>query len=142
MYRYESVFADQVHFDRIRIRSLEKTGSGSRIRPKAIKVLRSRIVFMRLRVKISMRLRRLRLLPYCIARQNFLNELKFNRLLKLCCSFDYVRFVLVKIWTEWVINYKNTIVGAGAASCYSSGSDQKMLLRLRNTAIKSPWLRK
>jgi hypothetical protein len=28
----------------------------------------------------------------------------------------------------------NTIVGAGAASRYGSGSDQKMRLRLRNTA--------
>jgi hypothetical protein len=60
-------------------------------------VLQSRINFMRLRVKILMRLRRLRLLPYCIARQNFLNELKFKHMLKLSCSYDSVRFVLVKI---------------------------------------------
>jgi hypothetical protein len=76
-------------------------------------VLRSRIIFMqlwlRLRVKILMRfrLRRLRLrlwlLPYCIAWQNFFNELNFKHMLKLSCSRDCVQFVLVKIWTEWVI---------------------------------------
>jgi hypothetical protein len=122
-------------------------------------MLRSRIIFMRLRlrVKVLMRLRlrvkilmrlqlRLRLLPYSIARQNFWNELKFKHMLKLSCSFDSVQFVLLKIWTEWVINYKlfvifqyltmfNTIVGAaavgagsGAASRYGSGSDQMMRL--------------
>jgi hypothetical protein len=25
-------------------------------------------------------------------------------MLKLFCSYDYVRFILLKIWTEWVIN--------------------------------------
>jgi hypothetical protein len=52
-------------------------------------VLRSRIIFMwlRLRVKILMRLW---LLPYCIERQNFFNELKFKHMLKLSCSYDYV----------------------------------------------------
>jgi hypothetical protein len=63
-------------------------------------------------------------------------------MLKLSCSYDSVRFVLVKIRTEWVINcyilchfsifnFFNTIVGAvGAASRYGSGSgsDQKMRL--------------
>jgi hypothetical protein len=40
---------------------------------------------LRLRVKILMRLRllRLRLLPYCNARQNIQNELKFKYMLKL-----------------------------------------------------------
>jgi hypothetical protein len=33
----------------------------------------------------------------------------------------------------------NTIVGAGAASRYGSGSDQKMRLRLRNTANTVYW---
>jgi hypothetical protein len=59
------------------------------------------------RIKILMRLRlrfplrrlwlRLRHLPYCIARQNFFNELKFKHMLKLSCSYDSVRFVLLKI---------------------------------------------
>jgi hypothetical protein len=43
-------------------------------------------------------------------------------MLKLSCSFDFVRFILLKILTEWVINcyilchfsISNTIVGAGA----------------------------
>jgi hypothetical protein len=39
-------------------------------------VLRSRIIFMRLRVKILMRLRRLRLQPYCIAKAKFLKITK------------------------------------------------------------------
>jgi hypothetical protein len=64
-------------------------------------VLRSRIIFIRLRVKILMRLR---VLPYCIARQNIWNELKFKHTMKLSCSYDSVRFILLKIWTEWVIN--------------------------------------
>jgi hypothetical protein len=34
---WQPVLADPVHFDRIWIRPLKKTGSGSRIRPKAIK---------------------------------------------------------------------------------------------------------
>jgi hypothetical protein len=71
-------------------------------------VLRSRIVFMRLRlqlrVKILMRLR-LRLLPYTIARQNFFNEVKFKHMLKLSSSYDSVRFILMKILTEWVKNF-------------------------------------
>jgi hypothetical protein len=44
-------------------------------------VLRSRIIFMRLRLRAKI-LMRLRLLPYCIARQNFSNELKFKHMLK------------------------------------------------------------
>jgi hypothetical protein len=38
----------------------------------------------------------LRLLPYCIARQNFENELKLKQMLKLSRSFDSVRFILIK----------------------------------------------
>jgi hypothetical protein len=63
-------------------------------------------------------------------------------MLKLSSSFGSVRFTLLKIWTEWVINcyilcqFKfptmiTTIVGAGAvgaASRYGSGSDQMMRL--------------
>jgi hypothetical protein len=63
-------------------------------------------------------------------------------MLKLSSSIDSVQFILLKIWTEWVINgyilchikfltMINTIVGAGAASRYGSGSDQMMRLRLR-----------
>jgi hypothetical protein len=103
-----------------------------------IPVFWSRIIFMQLWVKILMRLR---LLPFCIARQFFLNELKFKHMLKLFCSFDSVpvRFILLKIRTAWVINCSrtfcvifqfltmfNTILGAGAASRY--GSDQIMRL--------------
>jgi hypothetical protein len=63
-----------------------------------IAVLRSRVIFMRLRlrVKILMQLR-LRLLPYYIARKKFLNELKFKLMFKLSCSYDSVRFLLLKI---------------------------------------------
>jgi hypothetical protein len=71
-------------------------------------VLRSRMIFMRLllRVNILMRLRRLwlRLLLYWIPRKNLKNELKFKHMLKLSCSFDSVPFILLKILTEWVIN--------------------------------------
>jgi hypothetical protein len=65
-------------------------------------------------------------------------------MLKLSCSYDSVRSILLKICPEWVINccifcnfsipnHFNTIigagaVGAGAASRYSSGSDQMMRL--------------
>jgi hypothetical protein len=60
-------------------------------------------------------------------------------MLKLSSSFDSVRFMLLKICTKWVLNcyilchFKflimiNTIVGAGAASRYGSGSDQMMRL--------------
>jgi hypothetical protein len=31
------------------------------------------------------------------SRENFLNKLKFKHMLKLCCSFDSVRFTLLKI---------------------------------------------
>jgi hypothetical protein len=69
-------------------------------------------------------------------------------MLKLYCSFDSVRFILLKILTKWAktvifcvifqfLAMFNTIVGAGAAgagSCYGSDSDQMMRLRLRNTA--------
>jgi hypothetical protein len=48
-------------------------------------VLRSHIIFMRLR-----------LLLYSIARQNFENELKVKQMLKLSCTFDSVRFILIK----------------------------------------------
>jgi hypothetical protein len=78
--------------------------------PSFLTVLRCHINFMRLqlRVKILMWLRprrlRLWLLTYCIARQNFKNKLKFKYMLKLSCSYDSVRFLLLKIWTEWVIN--------------------------------------
>jgi hypothetical protein len=63
-------------------------------------VLRSRIIFKRLllRVKILMRLRiRPWLLPYCIARQNFLKEQKFKYMLKLSFYFDSVRFTRTSI---------------------------------------------
>jgi hypothetical protein len=43
-------------------------------------------------------------------------------MLKLSSSFDSKKF----IWAEWVIN--SYIFGAGAASCYGFGSDQKMQL--------------
>jgi hypothetical protein len=102
---------------------------------------------LRLQLNILMRLRLwLRLLPYWIARQNFLNKLKFKYMLKLPPSFDSVRFVLLKIWTEWVIiclilcHFKfltmiNIIVGAGdvgagATSRYGSGSGSDQLMRL------------
>jgi hypothetical protein len=72
-------------------------------------------------------------------------------MLKLSCSFDSVRCILLKIYTECVISCYilchfqfltmfNIIVGAGSvrasASHYGSGSDQMMRLRLqlRNTA--------
>jgi hypothetical protein len=92
---------------------------------------------LRLWVKILMRLR---LLPYCIARQKFENELKLKQMLKLSCAFDSVRFILIKHelknWyilclfsiTGTVLTMFNTIFGAGAASRYGSGSDQKMRL--------------
>jgi hypothetical protein len=67
-------------------------------------------------------------------------------MLKLSCSYDSVRFILLKIGTEWVINcyilchfsipnHVVTIVGAGAASGYGSGSDQ--MIRLRNTGYEA-----
>jgi hypothetical protein len=69
-------------------------------------------------------------------------------------SYDSVRFILpvLKIWTEWVLTATGTfcvifkfltmfntgtIVEAGAvgaSSLYGSGSDQKMRLRVHNTA--------
>jgi hypothetical protein len=62
--------------------------------------------------------------------------------------FCTIYSILLKIWTEWVINciilshfsIPNHAVGAGAgaASRYGSGSDQKMRLRLRNTALEAP----
>jgi hypothetical protein len=68
-------------------------------------------------------------------------------MLKLFSSFYTVRFILLKILPEWVLNCYilcpfriltmiYTIVrveaaGAGAASRYGSGSDQMMRLRLR-----------
>jgi hypothetical protein len=84
-------------------------------------------------------------LPYCIAKQNVENKLKFIHMIDLS-SFHSVRFILLKMCTEWVINcYRyilcnfkfltmiNTIVGAGAgavgaASRYGSSSDQMMRL--------------
>jgi hypothetical protein len=54
---------------------------------------------------------------------------------KLSCSYDSGRFLLLKILTEWVINCSFCVnfqfptmfnTGAGAASRYGSGSDQKM----------------
>jgi hypothetical protein len=82
-------------------------------------------------------------------------------MLNLSCSYDSVRFILVKILTEWVINCYicvifqfltmfNTIVGAragavgaGAASRYGSGSgsgsDQKM--RLLAAPAPQHWMR-
>jgi hypothetical protein len=73
-------------------------------------------------------------------------------MLKLSSFFDSVRFILLKMWTEWAINcyilchfkfltIKNTTVGGGAASRYGSSSDQMMPLRLRNTAYNSSRLR-
>jgi hypothetical protein len=63
-------------------------------------VLRSRIFFRRLQVKILLWLRRLqlrlRLLPYCIARQKFENELKLKQMMKLSGALDSVRFILIK----------------------------------------------
>jgi hypothetical protein len=72
-------------------------------------------------------------------------------MLKLSCSFDYVRFIVLKILTKWVLNCTFCVifqfltmfnpivgvgsVGAGAASRYGSGSDQIMRLRLRNTVM-------
>jgi hypothetical protein len=73
-------------------------------------------------------------------------------------SSDYVRFLLLKISTEWVINcyilchFKflimiNTIVGvgavgagAGAASRYGSGSDQIMRLLAAQAQAPQHWL--
>jgi hypothetical protein len=68
-------------------------------------------------------------------------------MLKLSSSFDSVRFILLKILIEWVINcyilchfkfltmiYTIVRAGAGATLRYGSGSDQMMRLRLRNTA--------
>jgi hypothetical protein len=74
-------------------------------------VLRSRIIFMRLR-----RLR-LRLLPYCIARQ-IENELKLKQMLKLSCAFDSVRFILIKynwmgyklVYFVFVFNYQPCLI--------------------------------
>jgi hypothetical protein len=76
-------------------------------------------------------------------------------MLKLSCSYESVRFVLVKIWTEWVTNCYilcnfqfltmfNTTVGAGAAragaaSCYGSGSDQKMRLLAAPALAPQHW---
>jgi hypothetical protein len=75
-------------------------------------------------------------------------------MLKLSCSYYSVRFILLIILTEWVITVTFcvifqfltmifTIVGARAiearaASGYSSGSDQMMVLRLSNNVM---WLR-
>jgi hypothetical protein len=75
-------------------------------------------------------------------------------MLKLSSSFDSVRFILLKIWTEWVINCYilchikflniiNTIVGAGAvgagaASRYGSGSDQMMRLLAAQAPTPAP----
>jgi hypothetical protein len=122
-------------------------------------VLRSLIIFkwLRLRVNILMRLRQLRrllqlwrlqwlqrlwLLPHCIARQNFKKELKFNHL-KLSCSFDSVWFILLKIWTEWVVNCYGTfcvifqflimfhnIVGAEAVGVWSGAASSHLALAL------------
>jgi hypothetical protein len=39
-----------------------------------------------------------------IARKKFWNELKFQLMFKLFFSNASVRFLLLKIWTEWVIN--------------------------------------
>jgi hypothetical protein len=61
---------------------------------------------------------------------------------KLSSSFDSVRFRLLKILTEWVVNcyifchfkFLTMIYTiAGAASRYGFGSDQMMRLRLRST---------
>jgi hypothetical protein len=60
-------------------------------------------------------------------------------MLKLSSLFDSIRFILLKIRTKWVVNcyilghFKfltmiYTIVRAGAASRYGSGSDQMMRL--------------
>jgi hypothetical protein len=63
-------------------------------------------------------------------------------MLKLSCSYDSVRFILLKIIAEWVITSKfcvifqflimfNTIVGAGAVGAGAAsryGSDQMMRL--------------
>jgi hypothetical protein len=38
------------------------------------------------------------------SKAKFLNELKFKHMLKLSPSFDSVRFILLKIRTEWVLN--------------------------------------
>jgi hypothetical protein len=62
-------------------------------------------------------------------------------MLKLSSSFDSVRFIFLNILTEWVINcyilcnFKfltmiYTIVGAGAASRYGSGSGSYQMMRL------------
>jgi hypothetical protein len=63
-------------------------------------------------------------------------------MLKLSSSFDFVRFILMKIGTKWVLNCNilchfkfltliNTIVGAGsvgAGAALRYGSDQMMRL--------------
>jgi hypothetical protein len=87
-------------------------------------------------------LMRLRLLPYSIAKQNlYFKKLKFKHMCKLS-SIDSVRFILLKIITEWVklflchfkfLTMINTIVKAeavkaGAASYYGSDFDQMMRL--------------
>jgi hypothetical protein len=52
-------------------------------------VLRSRIIFMQLRLRVKI-LMRLRLRPYCIARQIFKKELQFKYMLKQSSSIDSV----------------------------------------------------
>jgi hypothetical protein len=84
---------------------------------------------------------RLRLFPYCIARQNFKKGLKIKQMLKLSFSFDCVRFiqyswkyelnglkyvsfcVIFHILTMFNIICRTRAVGAGAASRYGSGSN-------------------
>jgi hypothetical protein len=38
------------------------------------------------------------------SKAKFLNQLMFKHILKLSCSYDSVRYLLLKILTEWVIN--------------------------------------
>jgi hypothetical protein len=74
-------------------------------------------------------------------------------MLKPSPTYDSVRFILMKISTEWVKNYYilcqfsipnhvvgTVAVGAGAALRYGSGSDQKMRLLAAPAPAPQHWL--
>jgi hypothetical protein len=110
---------------------------------------------LRLRVKFFMRLRRLRLLTFCIARQHFQNELKFKHIQYSIETILFIWFCTIYITENMnrmgtvifcfifqFLTMFNTIVrvagvvrvagavgaAAGVASRYSSGYDQMMRL--------------
>jgi hypothetical protein len=78
-------------------------------------------------------------------------------MLKISSSFDSVRFLLLKIRTEWIMNCSilcnfkfltmiYTIVGAGAvgagaASRYSSGSGSDQKMRLLAAPAAQHWFK-